>query len=76
MAELIVVGGAAADRLAAGAERAGLARAAIHRFADSASAAAEAARLVTDGDLILVKGSRGVRMDTIADRIRLEQEVA
>jgi UDP-N-acetylmuramoyl-tripeptide--D-alanyl-D-alanine ligase len=76
VSELIVVGGEAADRLAAGAERGGLARAAIHRFADSASAAAPAAHLVNAGDVMLVKGSRGVRMDVIADRIRLEQEVA
>ncbi len=68
--ELIVVGGPAADGLAAGARAAGLAAAHIHRFADSARAADAVPALVGAGDLVLVKGSRGTRTDLVADRLK------
>ena len=74
--ELIVVGGAAADGLAEGAAAEGLAAARIHRYADSVSAAEAVARLVTGGDLVLVKGSRGTRTDIIADRLARAAEGA
>jgi UDP-N-acetylmuramyl pentapeptide synthase len=32
--------------------------------------AAAAADLITPGDLVLVKGSRAIRMDVVADRVR------
>ena len=70
--ELIVVGGAAADGLTEGAERAGLARSHIHRFADSAAAGPSVVRLVKPDDLVLVKGSRGTRTDLIVDRLMEE----
>jgi UDP-N-acetylmuramoyl-tripeptide--D-alanyl-D-alanine ligase len=67
--ELVVVGGPAADGLAEGAEVAGLPRARIHRFADSAAASPFVAGLVRGQDLVLVKGSRGTRTDVIVDRL-------
>jgi UDP-N-acetylmuramoyl-tripeptide--D-alanyl-D-alanine ligase len=71
--ELVVIGGPAADGLAEGAASAGFARARIHRFADSASAADAVARLVAPGDVVLVKGSRGTRTDLVADRLKKEE---
>jgi UDP-N-acetylmuramoyl-tripeptide--D-alanyl-D-alanine ligase len=68
--QLVVVGGAAADGLATGAIAAGLDRARVHRFADSATAADAVARLVRAGDLVLVKGSRATRTDLVADRLK------
>lgn len=68
--ELIVVGGPVADGLAKGARAAGLAPERIHRFADSTAAADVAASFVRAGDLVLVKGSRGTRMDIVADRLK------
>jgi len=67
--QLIVVGGPAAEALAAAAIDAGLPAAAVHRVADSAEAAALAPSIVESGDLVLVKGSRGVRTDLVADRL-------
>jgi UDP-N-acetylmuramoyl-tripeptide--D-alanyl-D-alanine ligase len=67
---LIVVGGPAADALASGARAAGLPSDRVHRFADSRAAAEAIATLVGPGDLVLVKGSRGIRTDVIADRLK------
>jgi UDP-N-acetylmuramoyl-tripeptide--D-alanyl-D-alanine ligase len=67
--ELVVVGGPAADGLAAGAVAAGLAADRVHRFASSTDAAGAVAGLVRGGDLVLIKGSRGTRMDVVADRL-------
>src|SRR6478735_8371315 len=74
--ELVVVGGPPAEGLVDGAVAGGLSTARIHRYADSASAADDVARLVTTGDLVLVKGSRGTRTDIIADRLARAAEGA
>ena len=68
--ELVVVGGQVADGLAKGARASGLAPERIHRFADSTAAAEQAASFVQPGDLVLVKGSRGTRMDIVVDRLK------
>jgi UDP-N-acetylmuramoyl-tripeptide--D-alanyl-D-alanine ligase len=66
---LIVVGGPAADGVVDGAVAAGLASDRVHRFADSTSARDTVAALVRQGDLVLIKGSRGTRTDLIVDRL-------
>jgi UDP-N-acetylmuramoyl-tripeptide--D-alanyl-D-alanine ligase len=67
--ELVVIGREAADGLVDGARRAGMPASHIHRFGDSATAAAAVLGLVGRGDLVLVKGSRGTRTDIVADRL-------
>src|SRR5438067_1791794 len=66
---LITVGGAAAAALGAAAVAAGLPRAHVRHFATSEEAAAAAAAEIRSGDLVLVKGSRGVKTDRVVDRL-------
>ena len=72
LALLVAAGGPSAGRLAAAARDAGMSADAVHHAATSSEAAALAGRLLRPGDLVLVKGSRGVRMDVVADRVRDE----
>jgi UDP-N-acetylmuramoyl-tripeptide--D-alanyl-D-alanine ligase len=69
---LITVGGAAAAALAEAAVTEGMPRARVVHFATSDEAAAAAATLVADGDLVLVKGSRGVKTDRVVERLKAE----
>jgi UDP-N-acetylmuramoyl-tripeptide--D-alanyl-D-alanine ligase len=69
---LLTVGGAPAAALADAAVAAGVPRARVRHFVSSDEAAAAAAALVEPGDLVLVKGSRGVRTDRIVDRLKAE----
>jgi UDP-N-acetylmuramoyl-tripeptide--D-alanyl-D-alanine ligase len=69
---LIAVGGAPARALAEAAIAAGMARSNVHYFETSDEAAASAVSLVRAGDLVLVKGSRGVQTDKVVDRLMAE----
>ena len=70
---VIAVGGAPAAALAKGARAAGLPDAAVTVFPTSGQAADYAVTAVRDGDVVLVKGSRGIRMDRIVDRLKAER---
>ena len=67
-----VQGDAARDRGRAAAAASVPAASQTHFFADSAQAAAFLADLVRPGDLLLVKGSRGVKMERIVEALRAE----
>jgi len=47
-----------------------------HFFADSSAAAAFVVELVEPGDLLLVKGSRGVKMERIVEALRAKFPLA
>jgi UDP-N-acetylmuramoyl-tripeptide--D-alanyl-D-alanine ligase len=66
---LIAVGGAPAAAMAEAAVEAGLDRRRVEHFATSDEAAARVRALVEPGDLVLVKGSRGVRTDRVVERL-------
>jgi UDP-N-acetylmuramoyl-tripeptide--D-alanyl-D-alanine ligase len=66
---LITVGGAAAKALADAAILSGMAASAVTSTASSAVAADLIVRWLEAGDLVLVKGSRGIKTDMVVDRI-------
>jgi len=45
----------------------------VRYFTTSDEAAGVAAALVKTGDLVLVKGSRGVKTDRVVDRLKAER---
>jgi UDP-N-acetylmuramoyl-tripeptide--D-alanyl-D-alanine ligase len=59
-----------ASKLASGAAEAGLPAAHVKFFANSADAAAFLCEMLQPGDLLLVKGSRGVKMERIVEALR------
>ncbi len=63
--DVLVAVGPLAALIAEGAVAAGLDPAAVHRFPGSGAAAAAVADIVRDGDLVLVKGSRGMKTEAI-----------
>jgi UDP-N-acetylmuramoyl-tripeptide--D-alanyl-D-alanine ligase len=69
VALLVTVGGGPARAIGAGAREAGLAEDAVRHADTSDEAAAIVAGLVREGDLVLVKGSRGVRLERVVDRL-------
>jgi UDP-N-acetylmuramoyl-tripeptide--D-alanyl-D-alanine ligase len=69
---LYAVGGAPARALAAAAIEAGMPASAVVYLANSDLAAPVVAGAVRDGDLVLVKGSRGTRTDIVVDRLVAE----
>lgn len=66
---LLTVGGGPARALGAAAVEAGASPAGVVHCKDSAEAASRAAALVRDGDVVLVKGSRGVGADRVVERL-------
>jgi UDP-N-acetylmuramoyl-tripeptide--D-alanyl-D-alanine ligase len=72
VAILIAVGGPAARAIAAGAAEAGMPASNIYYAATSARAADLTVTLVKAGDLVLVKGSRGIRTEAVVDRLKAE----
>ena len=69
---LISVGGSNARALADGAVGAGMLPEQVHHAGNSEDAARLAVTLVRPGDLVLVKGSRGVRTEIVVDRLKAE----
>jgi len=69
---LFAVGGAPAGALADAAILAGMAANRVRHFATSDEASDAVASAVARGDVVLVKGSRGVRTDRIVDRLKAE----
>jgi UDP-N-acetylmuramoyl-tripeptide--D-alanyl-D-alanine ligase len=69
---LITVGGAPARRLAEAAVTGGMRQEAVAHVAVSGEAADLAMTRVRAGDLVLVKGSRGIRTDVVVERLKAE----
>ena len=69
VALLVTVGGDPARALGRGAVDAGLPAGAIRHAGTSDEAAAVVEALVRPGDVVLVKGSRGVRLERVVDRL-------
>jgi len=70
---LMAVGGGPAEALASAAVAAGMPAGSVRYFATSDEAAAAVTGLVRAGDLVLVKGSRGVRTDRVVERLKVER---
>jgi len=67
--DIVAAVGPAARRIAAGARAEGLDAARAPEFASSEEAAAKLPAMLKADDLVLVKGSRGVRMERIIERL-------
>jgi UDP-N-acetylmuramoyl-tripeptide--D-alanyl-D-alanine ligase len=72
VSELVAVGGANARALAEGARDGGMPASRVHYVENSTAAADLAATLVKSGDVVLVKGSRGIRTEVVVDRLKAE----
>jgi UDP-N-acetylmuramoyl-tripeptide--D-alanyl-D-alanine ligase len=72
LAALVTVGGPPARALGEAAVAAGLDRSQVAHVASSEDAAAVAPNVVRPGDLVLVKGSRGIRMERVVERLVAE----
>ena len=70
LTRLVTIGGEPARALGEAAIDAGLPRAAVTHFDNSTDAAPAIAEQLTSGDVVLVKGSRGIRTDLVVERLR------
>jgi UDP-N-acetylmuramoyl-tripeptide--D-alanyl-D-alanine ligase len=68
----LTVGGAPAAAMAAAAVAAGLSPAQVEHFPTSDAAAQAVAGEIRRGDLVLVKGSRGVKTDRVVERLKAD----
>jgi len=68
--DLLVTVGPLSLRIADGAISSGMQPERIISFRDSAEAAEHITGLLQDGDLVLVKGSRGIRTEKIVEKIK------
>lgn len=69
LAKLFTIGGDPARALGDAAIDAGMPRAAVTHFDNSTDAAPAIAAELTSGDVVLVKGSRGIRTDVVVERL-------
>ncbi len=69
---LVAVGGAPARAMADAAIRAGMPTGAVLHVASSADAVERALQRIRPGDLVLVKGSRGIGTDVVVERLKAE----
>jgi UDP-N-acetylmuramoyl-tripeptide--D-alanyl-D-alanine ligase len=69
---LVAIGGAGAQALAFAAGNAGMPASAVIYVPTSGEAAEIVARRARAGDLVLVKGSRGIQTDLVVDRLKVE----
>ncbi len=70
--DLLVTVGPLSKLMAEGAREAGMPEENVFMFVDSQEAAKNLRGLLNQGDLILVKGSRGIKMETIIEQLREE----
>jgi len=68
--DLVIGVGALARELLNGAREAGLAEAALAHFEDAAGAARAVPEMIRPGDAVLVKASRGIRLEAVVDALR------
>jgi UDP-N-acetylmuramoyl-tripeptide--D-alanyl-D-alanine ligase len=74
--DFLVCVGAGGAVIAESALAAGQPAATVARYRDSATLAAEIRHFLQDGDLVLLKGSRGVRLEAVANAIAAPQVAA
>jgi UDP-N-acetylmuramoyl-tripeptide--D-alanyl-D-alanine ligase len=72
VAELLIVVGMGATGIVEGARAAGLDASRIHHVPDADAAHDVLAPRLRDGDIVLVKASRGIALDTLVDALRVE----
>jgi UDP-N-acetylmuramoyl-tripeptide--D-alanyl-D-alanine ligase len=72
LAALIAVGGASARALAEGAVQAGMPASSVRYVEDSHKAVDAVLAAVRPGDLVFVKGSRGIGTEVVVDRLKAE----
>jgi UDP-N-acetylmuramoyl-tripeptide--D-alanyl-D-alanine ligase len=70
--ELLIVVGAGAGEIVAGARAAGMDPTRIHHVADADDALEALRPRLRDDDVVLVKASRGIGLDRVVDQLRLE----